>query len=254
MITVNIIGSGNVAWHLLHQIEKAEGVTLKYWCSRSEKPKAQFEFVQHKHTNIKAIKPAQLTIIAVSDTAIEPVSMSLPFSGELVAHTSGSIAIDVIDAKHRSAVFYPLQTFTKGIPLDFSALPLCLETTNQEDYLILEKVASALSESVHHIDTTQRKQLHLAAVFANNFTNHCYTLASELCAEQDLQFDLLHQLIRETAQKAMTISPELAQTGPAKRGDLQVLENQKACLPSEELKDLYQTLSQSIQKYYGKKL
>ena len=254
VITVNIVGSGNVAWHLATQLVRSTQVELQQWASRNNDVSALFSALQSYHTSLEKLRPAQLTILAVSDTAIAGVSTALPYTDQLVVHTSGSTAMEVLDNKNKKGVFYPLQTFTKGIALDFTVIPICLEAQDEISYTTLKTVASALSEKIHTITTTQRKQLHLAAVFANNFTNHCYTVAQEICEKHELPFELLHELIKETTHKALHTTPNQSQTGPAKRGDTTTLEKQKETLDSAAYQELYTALSKAITTYYGKKL
>jgi predicted short-subunit dehydrogenase-like oxidoreductase (DUF2520 family) len=117
---------------------------------------------------------------------------------------------------------------------------------------VLEKVARSISSSIYQIDSEQRKALHIAAVFANNFTNHLYQIGSEICTQHDIPFDILKPLIRETAHKVMSFAPSEAQTGPAKRNDMTTIQKHLAFLSDENQKNIYQLLTQSIQ--HGQKL
>lgn len=254
MITITIIGSGNVAWHLAHQFVQCPLTLVRQHAGRQKQQDSSFDAFNIPYMTIEDLKPTDLTIIAVSDTAIAQVSRDILYTDQLVVHTSGSMPIDVLATKHRKGVFYPLQTFSKEVPLTFSDIPICIEATVVEDLDILKKLAFALSENVHEINSTQRKQLHLAAVFANNFTNHCYTIAQELCQEEELPFELLQALIIETTRKALTHHPDQTQTGPAKRGDQEVMETQENMLSSTAHKIVYSTLSKAITAFYGKKL
>jgi predicted short-subunit dehydrogenase-like oxidoreductase (DUF2520 family) len=159
----------------------------------------------------------------------------------------------VLDSKHRKAVFYPLQTFTKNKPIDFSEIPICLETQHQSDYKILETVAKSISQKVFSINSEQRKALHVSAVFVNNFVNHLYQIGNEICIENNIDFEILKPLILETAKKIETLSPKQAQTGPAKRNDNATIESHLAFLIDENQKEIYKILTQSIQEN-GKKL
>ena len=130
---------------------------------------------------------------------------------------------------------------------------MCLETLVPEDYAILEKVATAISDNVHAINSHQRKALHVAAVFVNNFTNYLYQLGNEICIENHVPFDILKPLILETAEKLLTFSPKEAQTGPAKRNDVSTIEAHESFLSNENQSTIYKILTQSIQNH-GKKL
>src|SRR5690606_37403117 len=123
--------------------------------------------------------------------------------------------------KNRKGVFYPLQTFSKSKEVNFKEIPICLEAANHQDLEWLKKVANVISDKVFEIDSEKRKTLHVSAVFVSNFVNHLYGIGEELCKENDIPFDILKPLIAEVADKINYLSPEQAQTGPAKRGDLQ---------------------------------
>jgi len=131
---------------------------------------------------------------------------------------------------------------------------VCIEASHEEDLQQLQKLATVISTKIHHLDSAQRKQAHLAAVFVNNFTNHCYTIAQELCDDENIPFELLHALLEKTAQKALTHAPSDLQTGPAKRNDTTVINAHLDMLQKEDHKSIYKTLTTSIIAHYGKKL
>ena len=146
-----------------------------------------------------------------------------------------------------------MQTFTKNKVVDFSSIPICLESENATDFQLLDKVAKSISNSVFAINTEQRKALHVAAVFVNNFTNHLYQIGNEICDENHVPFDILKPLIAETANKIMTLSPLDAQTGPAKRNDKVTIDAHEQFISNENQLTIYKILTQSIQEN-GKKL
>lgn len=251
MIRVSIIGSGNVAFHLATAFEAAEQTELLQIVARN--PQNNFPKLSNRTIHsVQDLALADVYLIAVSDDAIAEVAASLPFSGRLVAHTSGTVAVSAIDAKNRRGVFYPLQTFSKSKPVSFSEIPICLEADMPQDYELLLQVATAISEQSYKINSEQRKSLHVAAVFASNFTNHLYSIASEICDEHQLSFDILKPLIAETANKIQTLNPTQAQTGPAIRNDNKTIEAHLKLLTDENHKTIYRILTQSIQ--HGKKL
>lgn len=253
MIKITIIGSGNVAQHLIDAFAKNKATDIIQVFSRNPK-QISFNLDSGKITNDwNTLAEADLYIIAVSDDAIAEVSSRLPFENRLVVHTSGTMPLASLDNKNRKGVFYPLQTFTKGKAVDFKAIPLCLETQFESDYKILEEVAGSISDSVQAIDSHQRKALHVAAVFVNNFTNYLYQLGSDICHENNVSFDILKPLILETAEKLLTLSPKDAQTGPAKRNDISTIEAHESFLSNENQSTIYKILTQSIQNH-GKKL
>lgn len=253
MVKVCIIGSGNVAQHLIAAFEAADATELVQVFSR-DKSKVSHLVAPEKVTDaFHTLLDADLYVIAVTDGAIASVSSQLPFSDKLVAHTSGSMPMDVIDGKNRRAVFYPLQTFTKNKPVNFKEIPICLEAEHEADYAVLTKAASAISGVVQTIDSAQRKALHVAAVFVCNFVNHLYAIGNDICRENQVEFDILKPLIAETANKIRLLSPDQAQTGPAARNDRETIDAHLSFLEDEPRKKLYETLTQSIIQH-GKKL
>tara|TARA_R110000787_G_scaffold19396_5_gene58260 strand:+ start:2399 stop:3103 length:705 start_codon:yes stop_codon:yes gene_type:complete len=234
MISVAIIGSGNVATHLASAFLKVDGISLIHLNSRK----------------LDVIPDADIAIIAISDNAIAKVSSKIKNS--FVVHTSGSVEMKALKNSGTKGVFYPLQTFSKEKEIDFTQIPFCLEAENQSDLSILETLVSLLQGKVYHINSEQRKSIHVAAVFVNNFTNHMYTIAHDVCKQYDVPFDILKPLIEETSQKIKNISPKEAQTGPAKRNDTETIQNHLNLLTQSQ-QDIYLKITQSIQEH-GKKL
>ncbi|MBF7091353.1 DUF2520 domain-containing protein [Flavobacterium sp. ALJ2] len=247
MIKITLIGSGNVSQHLINAFAKNSAIELIEVYSRTKKEIAPLLDSNKIVTDLTLLKEADLYIIAVSDDAIAMVSEQLPFKNKLVVHTSGTASLQTINIKNRGGVFYPLQTFTKNKEVDFKAIPFCLEAENSTDYLVLETVAKSISDAVYSINSEQRKALHVAAVFVNNFTNHLYQIGQEICDEHRVSFEILKPLITETANKINTLSPIEAQTGPAKRNDITTIESHLSYLSNENQKKIYTLLTKSIQ-------
>ena len=250
MIRVVILGSGNVAIHLAKGLNDATGAELVQYYSRSDRNNSYFPATITRTDNLDQLEEADLYIIAVKDEAVEGIGSNLAGRGGLVVHTAGGISIDALAACPRRGVFYPVQTFSKDRALDWSGTPLALETALPEDMVFLKNFASMFSEKVFEIDSPGRRNLHLAAVFANNFSNHMFTLSKEVCLEHGLPFELVKPLILETAKKVMVLAPEDAQTGPARRLDGAVMSEQSARL-DEEKKEIYTLLSDSIGRRYS---
>jgi len=246
MIRVSIIGSGNVAQHLIVAFSKTTDIELVQVFARKDAAVAHLTSPDKIYTNFNDIIAADLFIIAITDDAITEVSAAIPFSSELVVHTSGSVSIEAINNKNRPGVFYPLQTFSKSKEVDFKTIPICIETKNEKDFEILEKVAKSISNTVYKINSEQRKALHIAAVFVCNFVNHLYQIGNDICIENDLPFDILKPLIQETANKILTLSPNQAQTGPAKRKDIQTINAHLNFLSDDNQKEIYKMLTKSI--------
>lgn len=246
MISITIIGSGNVAQHLIKAVSKSTNLELVQVFARNP------ESINHLLDSSKIIsdyqnfKEADLYLISVSDDAIADVSSKLLFENKLVGHTSGSVAIETLDDKNRKAGFYPLQTFSKSKEVNFKEIPICLEAQNQNDLHLLKQVAKSISDVVLEINSIQRKSLHVSAVFVSNFVNHLYKIGNDICIENKVPFDVLKPLITETATKVLTLSPSEAQTGPAKRKDTQTINSHLDFLTNENQKDIYKILTKSI--------
>ena len=246
MISVSIIGSGNVAQHLISAFEKADGIELVQVYLRNPNSITSISKSIAFTQNFNELQPVDLFIIAVSDDAIVSVSEQIPFINHLVVHTSGSVAMESLSNSNRKGVFYPLQTLSKTKEINFKEVPLCLEAENKSDMKMLHEVASAISNNVYEIDSNQRKSLHIAAVFVNNFANHLFQIGNDICEENGISFDILKPLITETANKLNTLSPKEAQTGPAKRGDTSTINKHLDFLTDPNQKEIYKILTKSI--------
>lgn len=254
MIKVVLIGSGNVAMRLSEQFLTSEAVELVQVVSRNGNALKDFGSAVRTTTDFSKIYDADIYIIAISDDAIHTVSEELTNRNGLIVHTSGGTSIAVLHHHKRNGVFYPLQTFSKNREVDIKKVPFCVEANNEKDLRFLKKFAYHISEKVFEVSSAQRKSLHLAAVFVNNFTNHLYHIGGLICNENQLPFEILNPLIRETVEKLDNLSPYQAQTGPARRGDHQTCKNHLGLLKNNDEKEIYTLLSRSIQKTYGEKL
>ncbi len=253
MIKVSILGSGNVAQHLIQAFQLNSQIELVQVVARDIKKVAHLLDSNRITTDYTQLQEADLYIIAVADDAIAKVSSALPFKNRLVAHTSGTVSLNSLDPKNRRAVFYPLQTFSKDKPIDFKSVPICLEDKNEQDVQTLKRLAHSISNAVYEINSEQRKALHVAAVFVNNFVNYLYQMGNEICDANAIPFEILKPLIQETANKIATLSPKNAQTGPAKRNDLKTIAAHEEFLKDENQAAIYKLLTQSLQNN-GKKL
>jgi len=228
MISVLLVGKGNVASHLKTAFLNADTIRVTQISSR------QLEIIPH----------ADITIIAVSDDVITEVSSKI--KNDFVVHTSGSVAMNDLKNNSKKGIFYMLQTFSKDKIVDFSEVPFCLEAEHIEDYKLLEKLAKSIGKKTYSISSKQRKTLHLAAVFVNNFTNHLYKIGNDICKENKVPFEILQPLIKETVSKIEHLSPKKAQTGPAIRNDKKTIQNHLNLLNQNQQK-IYKTLTKSIQ-------
>lgn len=247
MKTINIIGSGNVAYHLMENIDTLPDFRLQQVAVRSKEKVLDLVSEDLIVTDIKNLNPADLTIIAVTDDAIKLVSDEIPYQNHLVVHTSGTTSMQMLNDKNRKGVFYPLQTFSKSRPVDFKNIPLCLETEQENDLKYLKVLAQQMSDKVYEISSEQRKSLHVSAVFVSNFVNHMYAIGDKICEENNIPFEILHPLIQETAVKITSLSPEEAQTGPAIRHDEKTITAHQNFLTNETFKNIYKLITESIQ-------
>lgn len=246
MVSIVLIGSGNVAQHLITAFLQSDEIELIQVFSRQKENVSHLLSPDKIVSDYLKIKEADIYIIAVSDNAIASVSSKLPFENRLVVHTSGSMPMEILDAKNRRGVLYPLQTFTKNKAVDFKEIPICLEAEKEDDFKIIQTVSESVSTVVQFISSEQRKALHVAAVFVCNFVNHLYKIGNDICKENQLSFDLLKPLIQETAQKIIQLSPENAQTGPAKRNDTETINSHLNFLSDENQKEIYKLITKSI--------
>lgn len=246
------IGSGNVATHLATGLKKA-GHNIVGVCGRNtdnSQSLAQKVDAEAFAQLSQIPSNADIYLICVSDDNIASVAEQMPPVRGIVAHTSGSVSIDAVKRFRHHGVFYPLQSFSKSSALELGNVPFCIEGDSSETESALTRLASTLSANVRTLTTEQRKQLHLAAVFASNFANCMYAEAEQIMQHSGLPFEMLEPLVMETACKAFRLGPAKAQTGPARRGDTNVMERQQQLLPTENLKKMYSFVSKQIMDRY----
>ncbi|MDB4902471.1 MAG: oxidoreductase [Mucilaginibacter sp.] len=249
---ITIIGSGNVATHLAAAFKNA-GHRIVQVYSRDMQNAAllAYHVGAEPIDNLNQVNPeTDIFIISVKDDAIISTAKTLSKHQKLIVHTSGATDLSSLSAFTSNAgVFYPLQTLSKNKEVDFFTVPLCVEGANETITFELEQLAQTISNHVYRINSEQRKILHLAAVFACNFPNYLYSIAQQLLAKHNMEFELLRPLILETAQKVQDHLPAEVQTGPAIRNDKNTMAIHLQMLNGEpEMKNLYELLSQAIIK------
>tara|TARA_B100000900_G_scaffold413669_1_gene438213 strand:- start:2737 stop:3420 length:684 start_codon:yes stop_codon:yes gene_type:complete len=225
-VNVAIIGKGNLGSHLYNAL----------------KPHCDMQWYDRSYPKII---DADIVIVSVSDDSTLEVLSSI--QGPLTVHTAGTVPMANLE---RTGVFYPLYSFTKEASVQWKTIPFLLESSRSEDMPILEEITRLIGARVFHITSDQRIKLHAAAVMVNNFTNHLYTLAKEHCDHYNLPFEVLNAIMRQGPDKAIALGPEVAQTGPARRGDNSTVERHLEQLQNPATKALYQTLSENIKKRY----
>ena len=249
---ITIIGSGNVATHLAAAFKNAGHVIVQVY-SRNLQNAALLAY----HVKAEAIDDLNATspetdlfVIAVKDDAIGIIAEQIAKYDKLIVHTSGATDMYALTAfTDNAGVFYPLQTFSKTREVDFFKVPLCIEGADEMITQNLLSLARSISNNVSRVNSAQRKTLHLAAVFACNFTNYLYGIAQQLLAKDGLDFNLLRPLITETAEKVQNQLPQTVQTGPAMRNDENTMNFHLQLLNAEpQLQTIYKLLSQGIIK------
>jgi len=249
-MNIVFIGSGNVATHLAIAFKAMGADIIQVWSKDSRNAEILAALTKAEPINKwEALdQTADCYVISVKDDAIADVVGHLQDVRGIVVHTSGATSIDVLKGAGTGyGVLYPLQTFSKTKAVDLKNVPFCIEADRTETLEKISAVAHLLSAAVAEVSSDQRKVLHLAAVFACNFTNHLYHLSSKLLAEHNLKFDLLKPLIEETAQKIRYAAPIEVQTGPAIRDDRETMKKHVNLLAdSPQLQEIYVMLSNSI--------
>lgn len=248
-----IIGSGNVA-AVLGRKFKAAGHHILQIASRNASAASAlaYEWDVISTNYLSAInRNADIYIIAVSDDAIDDVARELKLPGKVVAHTAASAPKEVLkNVSAHHGVFYPLQSLRKDMK-ELPDMPVFFDGSDEKTKKSLESLAHSLSKvQVAEAGDDARLKLHVAAVVANNFTNHLYALAQDYCHKEGLDFKQLLPLIEETASRIETISPKEAQTGPAIRNDSETIHKHLELLKNHpQLKNIYVLLTESIQQF-----
>ena len=248
MKRIILIGSGNVASHLGFALKKSNYQITQVYSRELENAKKLAERLGADATNkFQALKTADLIIVSVTDAIIVKVLDEL--NDLPIVHTSGSIDLAIFGDKfEKFGVLYPVQTFNKNIELDFLKTPICIEANNTEFEDELLYLASSISEKVVSMNSSQRKQLHIAAVFASNFSNHMFTLADDVLKNAQLEFSLLLPLIQQTIKKLEDNKAKNVQTGPAKRKDMAVIQEHLNNIQDKDIRELYTKISSHIIK------
>lgn len=246
---VIFIGSGNLATCLSAEMQRT-GIKIAGVYSRTAEHAASLAAKLNctGTNNMDAVpSDADLYVFALTDDALlEVISRMKPNNG-LWVHTAGSLPMNIFEGyTERYGVFYPLQTFTGSRKPEMEEVPVFIEANNADDLKMLRKVAIAISGNVQELDYEKRAHLHLAAVFASNFSNHMYAIAAEILEEQGLSYKLLLPLINETAGKIKDLPPLKAQTGPAVRFDKTIMEKHISLLDNLDSQSIYKLVSQNI--------
>ncbi len=198
--------------------------------------------------NLQQLPTHDLLLVCVPDAAIADVITQLPNTSN-IAYTSGTVSLDELPNTHKIGVFYPLQTFTKNKQIELKTVPFFVESKDEKLEIELLKLAKHIGLRAEITSSEQRKQLHIAAIFVNNFTNHLAYLAKQHVEKHELSWENLLPLLSETFTKINTENPKEIQTGPARRNDLNVIEKHLSELSGNE-KEIYKAITNSILHTY----
>lgn len=256
-IRILIIGSGNIAWHIVSHLSffKRFEIVVYNRTSTPHLKQLQKEFKVNIITDWKKVTDkTDVFFICSSDSSIKQIASKIKKlkTKGLVLHTSGTMPLSELNgASKNTGVFYPLQTFTFGQSVLWQEVPLFIETNNKKSFDYLNNFASLFSKTVVKLNSENRLKLHLAAVIAGNFSNAMYTSAYNYLDKSlnKTYFKYLAPLITTTAKKAVFGNPALVQTGPAARNDKKTQQKHLLLLKKNpELKKTYKALSQLILK------
>jgi len=252
MNKIVIIGAGNMATNLSFNFQKNGFNILQIYSRTLNYAKKLAEKLGVTYTdNFEEIEQfADFYIICVSDNAISEILEKIDLKNKFLIHTAGSVDLKVFE-KHTEnfGVFYPLQSLKKDFVHNFKEIPICVEANNLENQNILMKIANQISDNVRIINSEQRRKIHLAAVFANNFTNYILACAYEFCDAENIDFNIYKPLINNTINRAFEQNPINNQTGPAIRGDEQTIKKHLEMLKNyTELKKIHKFVSKKINK------
>lgn len=249
-----IIGAGNVASSLAPALQGA-GYRITQVFSRDFDNAAQLAGTVGAEpvSQLDKLSYADMFIFSVKDNCIAQCIDCIPenLCDAVFAHTSGSVGMEVFKGKRlkHCGVIYPLQTFSKTLRIGFRDVPLLIEASDKFALEIIRSLALSVSDKVLETDSEKRKNIHLAAVFACNFTNHMYAVADKILEDKGICFDILLPLIDESVRKIHRMKPADAQTGPSVRGDANVIAEHMSMLADERLKQIYGIMTKDISEW-----
>lgn len=257
---IALVGAGNVATCIGPRLKEAGHEIVSVYSRTERSARLLGERIGVPFTtSLGAVPDADVFLVMLKDDAlVERCAEIVSFAGNaILLHTSGSVHIDVWrDAgASRYGVLYPMQTFSLASLIDWNSVPLFIEGSSDDVTGTVRELALSVSPDVTGLSSEGRRKLHVAAVFACNFSNHMYAIADKLLADEGVPFRVMLPLVRETARKVETIPPRDAQTGPAVRGDRKVLTEHLSQLGDRpELAGLYRMISIDINKELDDKL
>lgn len=254
-IQISIVGTGNIAWHLVQMFCNA-GIQIENIYGRDfQKASALADICKATAKQLLAENSESnntIVFFAVADDAIREVASTFNVEDIISVHVSGAVESKVLHFENNQfGVYYPLQSFSKEVQTNYKIIPVCIVAQDKQVEKLLIAIANTISNSVCTVSDLQKSKLHLAAVIVNNFTNFLYGEAFRIIEETGLEKNILFPLMQETIEKLKSRSPAEMQTGPARRGDINTMQKHHALLKSNpELMKLYDVLSKSIQNKF----
>lgn len=248
MYKIAIIGYGNLGFHLVnHLSETGHKITQVFTRDKTKTriSKNKIDFID----DLELLSTdADVYFLPVKDDALKEVAKQLSLKGKIVAHCSASVEMKVLkNCTENFGVFYPLQSFSREVEVDFKNIPILIEGVNKETSSVLNYIAASLSNEVIEVNQEQRLAVHVAAVFANNFSNYLFSVAEEILKKENISYKILLPLIEETVRKVKEHAPSKSQTGPAKREDDKTIQKHLKFLSNKkELKNLYTIITEQI--------
>lgn len=245
---IAIIGYGNLGFHLVNHLSEAgHSITQVFTRDKSKTriSKYKIDFID----DLSLLNAdADVYFLSVKDDALVEVASKISLAGKIAAHCSASVEKEVLkNCSENFGVFYPLQSFSKNVEVDFKKIPILIEGVNEATVTVLTEIATSLSDEVLQVNQQQRLAVHIAAVFANNFSNHLFSVAEEILSKENISYKILLPLIEETVRKVKEHSPSQTQTGPAKREDEKTIAKHLQYLSSNnDLKELYAVITKKI--------
>lgn len=250
-----IIGAGSVGTNLHHALE-SKGIRAEMIHARPLTAKREALMVDSRWSiddsreERPEIPQADVYIYAIADHALREVISKVYAPKALHLHTSGSMPIEVFgEDKPHAGVLYFFQSFSREVLIeDWSGIPCIIEGRNIDDIAAIYSLAQCLTSRIYEAGQHDRERLHIAGIFANNYTNLMYRIAAEVLKDTQIPFEALLPLIDQTAAKVHSLKPKDAQTGPAKRGDHEVMNHHLEILKATPYAEVYQALAALIEK------
>jgi predicted short-subunit dehydrogenase-like oxidoreductase (DUF2520 family) len=257
-MTYSIIGTGNMAWFLVKRLKTAGHHCDGIWGRNSVTMKAlaaEMNVNSYKGLNDISDGEVDICFVTVPDHEIANVTENLSFEKTVLVHTAGSMELEML-SKHATdcAVLWPVYSITKSNIPDHRNIPAAWEANTAKAKRYISTMGHSITDNLFETDIDKRKWLHLSAVIGNNFINHLVAVCEQICADKDLPIEALQPILNQTYEHLRGAKAKDVQTGPAIRGDKEVLDRQVALLKKNpEWQNIYKAITSSIEKMYSGK-